>query len=521
MARFVFCLLASLRVCIVDGNDWSRLQIQVPPRLFKPGGYDHRGALFGSPPYGATIMQPMYYADSDLCDAATIDKRTGYPTRPKDDSGKMDPWQPPYILMIDRGGCSFVEKVRNAQHAGAAGAIIADNICVCDDDECMKTLKDGDTCEQTEPTMSDDGSGGDIKIPSFLMYKHDADVIKEEMITNNQSFTMEMSWTMPRASNEVDYEIWSSPGDMISDEFFKQWKPIASQLGNSVIFTPRQYLMNGQETCVDEQGTNLCTNMCTNNGKYCAISLEEDETYSGSAISGTARVVESLRRICIWQQYGANTETGKIYWDYITEFSVKCDELGFFSSKQCVADVYKTAGINEDIIENCMSDSGGTLPGEKGKQQNTLLDKEISAEEEKGIIVVPTLLVNTSHFDGVLNVLNVFHAICAGFLEENKPEICRTCEDCPNELTCMEDGFCLSPNNTGGGVSKRAFGLTLLLVCLIFGAIAFRQWKKSREEMRDHVRLILAEYMPLGGDDNEEGSTPMDFAKPKSNLLLD
>jgi len=517
--------IASMHFCIVNGEgtyqDSSRLQIQVPSHLFKPGGYSHRGAMFGNPPYGATIMQPMYYADSDLCDAVSLDKRTGYPTRPKDDSGKMEPWKSPYILMVDRGGCSFVEKVRNAQHAGAAGAIIADNMCTCDDDECMKSLNPDDVCEDIEPTMSDDGSGGDIKIPSFLMYKHDADAIKEAVMKDNQFIQMEMSWTMPRASDQVDYEIWTSPGDMISNEFFKQWKPVASRLGSSTVFTPRQYIINGEAACVDDYGTNLCTDMCTNNGKYCGISLEAEETSFGKTIKGTDRVVESLRRICIWQEYGVATEVGKIYWDYITEFSIKCDELGFFSSKQCVADVYKITGIKEDIIDNCMSNSGGTMPGERGKQQNIFLDKEIASEEENGIIVIPTLLVNSSHLNGVLSVINVFHAICAGFLEENKPEICRICEDCPNELSCLEDGICVSPNNNGGGISKRAFGLTLLLLCTSFGAIVFIQWKKSREEMRDHVRIILAEYMPLSGGDNEEGSTPMDFAEPKSNLLLD
>jgi PA domain len=39
----------------------------------------------------------------------------------------------PFVLMIDRGGtdCTFVSKVRRAQHLGAAGAIIVDDRCQC------------------------------------------------------------------------------------------------------------------------------------------------------------------------------------------------------------------------------------------------------------------------------------------------------------------------------------------------------------------------------------------------------
>lgn len=53
---------------------------------------------------------------------------------------------------------------------------------------CLLTIKDdactsepGKSCEQVEPIMADDGSGADITIPSFLLYKPDADKIKAEL----------------------------------------------------------------------------------------------------------------------------------------------------------------------------------------------------------------------------------------------------------------------------------------------------------------------------------------------------
>lgn len=61
------------------------------------------------PPYGGSIAQTVYYADSDLCDP-NVDTTKGYPSRPKK-GGKMEPWSSPYILMVDRGGCTFVKKV--------------------------------------------------------------------------------------------------------------------------------------------------------------------------------------------------------------------------------------------------------------------------------------------------------------------------------------------------------------------------------------------------------------------------
>lgn len=65
------------------------------------------------PTYGGSIAQYVYYADSDLCDLNVIDTSKGYPTRDIDQkTKKMAPWVSPYILMVDRGGCTFVQKVR-------------------------------------------------------------------------------------------------------------------------------------------------------------------------------------------------------------------------------------------------------------------------------------------------------------------------------------------------------------------------------------------------------------------------
>jgi hypothetical protein len=51
-------------------------------------------------------------------------------------------------------------------------------------------------CQAFEPVMSDDGSGGDIFVPSFLMLKSDADLVKEE-VKKGRMVQVEMSWSLP------------------------------------------------------------------------------------------------------------------------------------------------------------------------------------------------------------------------------------------------------------------------------------------------------------------------------------
>lgn len=67
------------------------------------------------------------------------------------------------VAMIDRGNCTFVIKARNAQAAGAIGAVIVDN--------------SRETC--TPPTLG--GDAADITIPVFSIGANDGDVLKAQL----------------------------------------------------------------------------------------------------------------------------------------------------------------------------------------------------------------------------------------------------------------------------------------------------------------------------------------------------
>ena len=61
------------------------------------------------------------------------------------------------FMLARRGECSFVQKVRNMENVGVAVAIIIDN---------RPEMID-------EILMSDDGTGGGIRIPSMLIGEND------------------------------------------------------------------------------------------------------------------------------------------------------------------------------------------------------------------------------------------------------------------------------------------------------------------------------------------------------------
>jgi hypothetical protein len=493
-------LLLLLSILPVEGQDIkvsSRLQISIPHDFNRPGGYDHREALFGIPPYGGSITQNVYYAQSDLCDP-NVDTRKGVPSRATDESGAQMPWPSPYILMVDRGGCTFVTKVRNAQRSGAAGVIIADSSCLC---SAGKACVSDEACEEREPIMADDGSGHDISIPSFLMFKQDADPIKEAL-AQDVMMQLSMTWSLPNPDDRVEYSLWTTPTELVSREFELQFKHAAVALGEDAYFSPHMYVYDGiKSNCMDADGQNQCYNLCTNNGRYCATDPDND---LDQGISGADVIVESLRRICIWETYGAKDGIGQQWWDYVNEFTYRCAEDGFFTDETCVKDAASHAHIDYKKIETCMKESGGT----EGDNENKYLENELKAKDTTGVVILPAAYVNGVSIRGALEFQTVFRAVCSGFAAGTVPDVCKQCQLCPDQLTCAEKRTCGELDRANASVSQSTFTYSLAIVVGVFSILGLIQWKRSQYAVRHQVRGIIAEYMPL--DEENEKSTALE-----------
>jgi hypothetical protein len=468
----------------------SKLQVQLPQSLKRDGGYDHREALFGMPPYGGSIEQKVYYADADLCDSAMDYSRGGFPTRPVDESGDMmESWKAPFILMVDRGVCTFVKKARNAQKLGAAAMIIADSTCLCAyKDTCKSDDNAAAICEANEPIMADDGSGADVTIPSYLMFKQDADPIKEQL-KKNVNVRMKMSWAIPQPDSVVNYSLWTSPSEILSRSIQKEFRHIAKALGEHAKFTPHMFVYDGVVAGCQSEGQNQCYTMCTNNGKYCATDPDDD---LDEGISGADVVKESLRRLCIWKEYGADG-VGMEWWDYVNEFLYRCDTDDYFMNESCVKDCMDRSGVEYEKIELCMQDAGGL----EGDVANTILDKEISAKEVEGVVILPSLFVNNAPLRGAPKSAELFEAICAGFADGYEPHTCKKCNGCDDLAKCVSTGHCPGAVDSMDTVSFPVFVGTLAGVILCFGIGGIVQWQRSQRQMRTQVRGIMAEYMPI------------------------
>jgi hypothetical protein len=368
--------------------------------------------------------------------------------------------------------------------------------------------------------MADDGSGADISIPSMLMFKHDADPVIDEL-RQNRPVQIEMAWSLPSPDDRVEYELWTTPAEQVSKDFFQNFKSVSLALGKSAYFTPHMYIYDGVRShCTGNPTDSFCYNLCTNGGQYCATDPDNDLE---AGISGADVVRESLRRLCIWKNYGAENGIGKEWWDYVNEFNTRCGNSDYFTNDDCIKDVYKHSKVDGKLIDNCIADTGGT----DGTNKNSRLDSELMSQEQRGVVVIPTAYVNNAPIRGALTASNVFAAICSGYAVGTAPDICKKCSGCSDVTGCVTKGKCVGgyAANTGrsaDGVSTHTFAMSMFIVIGVFVGLGVWHYNKTREDMREQVRGILAEYMPL--EDNDHGmngnGNPMAFARGGAHQSL-
>eukprot|EP00541_Cyclophora_tenuis_P005837 CAMPEP_0116554630 /NCGR_PEP_ID=MMETSP0397-20121206/7699_1 /TAXON_ID=216820 /ORGANISM="Cyclophora tenuis, Strain ECT3854" /LENGTH=445 /DNA_ID=CAMNT_0004079813 /DNA_START=110 /DNA_END=1447 /DNA_ORIENTATION=- len=438
------------------------------------------------------MSEYVIYADQTMCEAANKD--LGYP-KTQITPENIEPWPKPFILMIDRGNCTMATKVRNAQLAGAAAVVIADDRCVCDDTQCMVKYT-AQTCQSEFPPITGDGSEDDISIPSFLLNIVDAKAAIDSLTANNP-MQMELTWGSS-ASSRVEYAIWSGVHGTHGTDFLKLIKHVAVGLGDRAVFTPHMYIFSGDRyDCTKherEDNRETCDALCTNGGRYCSNDHHVPDGKGGFVtITGAQTVKESLRRLCIWEHYGKIDGIGVPFWNYLEKFTERCgNQPEYFSNDDCIKDVLIHTRIDPSQIDDCMSMSGDVNQDDI----NHFLDVEIAEQKKNGIVSVPSIVINGKPMKGPVNSWSIFFSLCSDFLGD-APEVCSRCSyGFTNDLaTCV---------GTGGDIvepaapkkKKRHHGRNFFITFLILGTIGgagFWYYKKHQ----DNQNNIIADYMPF------------------------
>ena len=422
---FLLILNLAMGRFVVEKNN---LKVTSPDSI--KGIYECAIGNFGVPQYGGTLVGTVVYPKSNQKACKSYSDF--------DISFKSKPGRLPTFVLIDRGDCYFTLKAWIAQQAGAAAILVADSKA-----EPLITM---DTPEEDK---SDADYLQNITIPSALITKTLGDSIKSAL-SGGDMVNMKLDWTesVPHPDERVEYELWTNSNDECGKkcdtqiEFLKNFKGAAQILekGGHTQFTPHYITWYCPEAFTLSK---QCKSQCINHGRYCAPDPEQDFTkgYDGKDV-----VVQNLRQACV---YRVMNDTGKpwVWWDYVTDFAIRCPMKEKKYTKECADGIIKSLGIDLKKGDKCIGDPEADV-------ENPVLKAEQESQIGKGsrgdVTILPTLVVNNRQYRGKLEKGAVLKAMCSGFQESTEPAICLT-ED-------LETNECLE--NNGGCWQDKAANIT-------------------------------------------------------------
>ena len=308
--KVVFLLSVLLIACIAKVTVYSpkELKNRVTEKLGKENNqFDVSIANFGIIQYGHSLIGRIYYDPSNPTGCEPFDEFdfSGDP----DDSKHPSP-----IILVDRGNCTFVRKVRNIEHAGGSLGIVIDH-----SKEDVKTV-----------IMSDDGTGLGINIPSLLISKGDGQILKdflkehhvekyikkdsedEDDLTDKekedkrliQRAALSVTFEFPHPDNRVEYDIWYTSTEDKALDFIVDFEKYDELLDDKVLMTP--HFVTWSCTFCDDEYKKA---NCYGDGEYCSIGRPKSHKITGQDI-----LQEDLRQHCVYTLY---KNKHSVFWDYI------------------------------------------------------------------------------------------------------------------------------------------------------------------------------------------------------------
>ncbi|KAK3193026.1 hypothetical protein Dsin_024336 [Dipteronia sinensis] len=414
--------LGFMFLCLNVRNSVSRFVVEknslmvTSPEKIK-GSHDSAIGNFGIPQYGGSMAGSVVYPKENRKGCKGFDE-FGI-------SFQSKPGALPTFVLVDRGDCFFALKVWNAQKAGASAVLVADDI-----EEALITMD----------TPEEDSSSAkyieNITIPSALIDKGFGETLKKEL-SGGEMVNVNLDWreAVPHPDDRVEYELWTNSNDECGVKcdmlmhFVKEFRGAAQILekGGYTQFTPHYITWYCPQTFTLSR---QCKSQCINHGRYCAPDPEQDFS---SGYEGKDVVLENLRQLCVFRVANESKKPW-VWWDYVTDFQIRCPMKEKKYNKDCADSVIKSLGLDGQKIEKCMGD-------EQADSDNPVLKDEQDAQVGKGsrgdVTILPTLVVNNRQYRGKLEKGAVLKAICSGFEETTEPAVCLSGDVETNE--CLDN----------------------------------------------------------------------------------
>ncbi|KAJ6703306.1 RING FINGER AND PROTEASE ASSOCIATED DOMAIN-CONTAINING [Salix viminalis] len=213
-----------VKSCVFGNFVVEKSNIRVLSPMSLRSKHDSAIGNFGIPDYGGYLVGSVVYPDKGAYGCQPFDGDKPFTSK----GSRLT------FLLLDRGECYFALKAWNAQQAGAAAVLVADNI-----DEPLITM------DYPEVSTDADGYLEKIGIPSAFIEKSFGESLKEAL-KNKEDVVIKLDWreSVPHPEQRVEYQLWD-------EQQRRMWWSA--------------FILSSQ-----------CKSQCINHGRYCAPDPEQD-----------------------------------------------------------------------------------------------------------------------------------------------------------------------------------------------------------------------------------------------------
>ena len=390
--------------------------------IFKNGNIPNTIADFGIVPYGHSISGKLLKGEPfDGCDPFSIPKSV------------LNKVQGNLIILVERGGCNFSQKVINAQKIGASAVLISDN-------DADKDVHKIFAVERVKMQLDQ------VRIPSMLINKEDSDIL-ENNLNEDKQIELGMDFELRKAEKKSklsfvlsvdDYRCYDSLLSL--HNYFETFKKSMEVTVHYKVFRNVK-VMNSSE-CTTLQNNKFCIlNSFGNNLENQGLmgeTLKQMCIYKYSQVS-FFDYLQSVRNYCFKNSLSDSTIadgfsncTNKIFHKYFgddaTEKKVLDTGDGVITSKPSKIvdqDWPGTEKIKPSSISQYDKDKILNCSRINGDEVSSMLEQNNDDLKYYLINYSPIVFINGVYYKGNFDdVTHLLEAFCSSF--EHEPKECET-----------------------------------------------------------------------------------------------
>jgi len=304
------------------------------------------------------------------------------------------------ILLAYRGTCSFSQKARNAQEAGASMLIV---------------INQGNT--PIKNVIFNEESN-DIYIPVALINYDDGKIIENFIKFNPGSKILTEVNFSPLNQNEkkaIDFRLFFSSSEPKAYKLIGKIGEYLEKFGEQVVFTPH-YVVH-QDPYYSKENPRININCL---GPYCYFPKETTIVKDGQKI-----MMEDIRQKCMFNY--SKKKSPSLYYEYMSTFSKECIINKKTLNEMCSKNTLQALGYPQNYLDKCVADSFGVndlYSSAYIEKENKILKDEYDTILKYKLKSFPAVIFDDMTIYGAIKESTIIIYLCNNV--KYKPDICNS-----------------------------------------------------------------------------------------------